>query len=500
MRALICILAFLFIPGTLSAQHEYPATDVENGGRLFLATCATCHGPDGDGVAGVDLGRGQFRRAVGASDEELVRIIRTGIPNTGMPPNNMSEINAGNIVAYLRSIAAEKRTTSVRGRPRSGSSDFRRQRQLRELPSRQRQWFEDRPRSHRGGRTAAGRRAREIDRRTWRGGLAEPPVLPRRDARRRRDQRTASQSRRVHRAAPRFERATALLSEIDLAGVRLRRQLSDAFVSRQTECRGTGGSGQLPGFSERSGQPMTAYRLLLAVIVAAVVTAAASLQAQVTFDRILRANQEPQNWLTYSGTVLGQRYSQLTQITPDNVRNLELQWVFQARSLEKYEATSIVVDGVLYTVQAPNDVVALDAVTGRVFWTYSHAPSAQARPCCGRVNRGRGDSRRHAVHGHDRRPVDCDRCENGQAALERDGRGREARGGLRIHAGAAGRERQSHHRHRRRRVRHSRFHCGLRCPRPARKPGASTPSPARANRATGHGRATPGKPAAHRCG
>lgn len=133
---------------------------------------------------------------------------------------------------------------------------------------------------------------------------------------------------------------------------------------------------------------MTASRLLLAVIVAAVVTAAASLQAQVTFDRILRANQEPQNWLTYSGTVLSQRYSQLTQITPDNVRNLELQWVFQARSLEKYEATSIVVDGVLYTVQAPNDVVALDAVTGRVFWTYTHAPSAQARPCCGRVNRG----------------------------------------------------------------------------------------------------------------
>ncbi|HUG89987.1 MAG TPA: PQQ-dependent dehydrogenase, methanol/ethanol family [Planctomycetaceae bacterium] len=130
---------------------------------------------------------------------------------------------------------------------------------------------------------------------------------------------------------------------------------------------------------------MTAYRLLL---LAVVLGAGASLQAQVTFDRILRAAQEPHNWLTYSGDVLSQRHSQLTQITPDNVRNLELQWVFQARSLEKYEATSIVVDGVLYTVQAPNDVVALDAVTGRVFWTYAHTPSPQARPCCGRVNRG----------------------------------------------------------------------------------------------------------------
>jgi alcohol dehydrogenase (cytochrome c) len=130
---------------------------------------------------------------------------------------------------------------------------------------------------------------------------------------------------------------------------------------------------------------MPSRRALVPVIV---VVAAATLQAQVTFERILRAAAEPQNWLTYSGSVLSQRHSALTQITPQNVRNLELQWIFQARSLEKYEATSLVIDGVLYTVQAPNDVVALDAATGRVFWTYSHNPSPQARVCCGRVNRG----------------------------------------------------------------------------------------------------------------
>src|SRR3989440_7259742 len=41
----------------------------------------------------------------------------------------------------------------------------------------------------------------------------------------------------------------------------------------------------------------------------------------------------------------------------------------------------------MYTVQAPNDVIALDAATGRIFWTYSHHPE-HGRPCCGRVNRG----------------------------------------------------------------------------------------------------------------
>src|SRR5437879_7713542 len=114
---------------------------------------------------------------------------------------------------------------------------------------------------------------------------------------------------------------------------------------------------------------------------------ASTLWGQVSFDRILRASQEPQNWLTYSGTTLSQRYTTLSRITPVNVKNLELQWIFQAHSFEKFEATPLVVDGVMYTVQAPNDVVALDAATGRVFWTYSHSPK-RARPCCGRVNRG----------------------------------------------------------------------------------------------------------------
>jgi alcohol dehydrogenase (cytochrome c) len=115
---------------------------------------------------------------------------------------------------------------------------------------------------------------------------------------------------------------------------------------------------------------------------------AGSLAAQVSFDRLLNANKEPQNWLTYSGNLMSQRYSTLSQITPQNVKDLELQWVFQARSLEKFEATPLVVDGILYTVQAPNDIVALDPVTGRVFWTYSYSPSTDSRPCCGRVNRG----------------------------------------------------------------------------------------------------------------
>jgi alcohol dehydrogenase (cytochrome c) len=110
--------------------------------------------------------------------------------------------------------------------------------------------------------------------------------------------------------------------------------------------------------------------------------------AQVTSDRLLNAAAEPQNWLTYSGSYMSQRYTPLRDIRASNVQSLELKWVFQAQSLESFETTPLVVDGIMYLTEAPNTVVALDAATGRVFWRYQHNPSADSRPCCGRVNRG----------------------------------------------------------------------------------------------------------------
>ena len=113
-----------------------------------------------------------------------------------------------------------------------------------------------------------------------------------------------------------------------------------------------------------------------------------ALEAQVTSDRLLHATNEPQNWLVYSGSYASQRFSQLKQVDPANVKNLELKWVFQAQSLQKFETTPLVVDGIMYLTQSPNDVVAVDAKSGRAFWIYHYATSPAARPCCGIVNRG----------------------------------------------------------------------------------------------------------------
>jgi alcohol dehydrogenase (cytochrome c) len=108
---------------------------------------------------------------------------------------------------------------------------------------------------------------------------------------------------------------------------------------------------------------------------------------EISFDRILHADREPENWLTYSGNVLGHRFSPLAQINPGNVKNLELAWLWQAQSHEKFEATPIVAEGMLYTVEAPNNVVAINGDTGRVAWSFKYSPK-NASLCCGLVNRG----------------------------------------------------------------------------------------------------------------
>jgi alcohol dehydrogenase (cytochrome c) len=122
------------------------------------------------------------------------------------------------------------------------------------------------------------------------------------------------------------------------------------------------------------------------------VSGRASLGAQVGFDRLLGAAREPHNWLTYSGDYSGRRYSPLTGITRANVGDLRLEWVLQTpapgEATQKHEASPLVVDGIMYTVQPPNVIVALDAASGRVFWTYPYTPATTARACCGRVNRG----------------------------------------------------------------------------------------------------------------
>lgn len=110
----------------------------------------------------------------------------------------------------------------------------------------------------------------------------------------------------------------------------------------------------------------------------------------LTFQRILKATDaEPQNWLTYGGGYDNRRHSRLDQINTGNVAQLEPAWTKQFGIPHGFEATPIVVDGVMYvTTGGHTEVWALDARTGKDYWHHRHHVPEDVAACCDQVNRG----------------------------------------------------------------------------------------------------------------
>ncbi len=108
----------------------------------------------------------------------------------------------------------------------------------------------------------------------------------------------------------------------------------------------------------------------------------------VTWERLMNAADEPQNWLMYSGTLDSQRFSKLDQVNTENVAQLELKWSYQIPVIDRAETVPVVVDGIMFITEAPSNVVAVDARTGGVYWRYDHPLPEDLRICCGRNNRG----------------------------------------------------------------------------------------------------------------
>jgi putative heme-binding domain-containing protein len=89
-------------PPPTTHPGEYASADIAYGSRLYDAQCTTCHGANGDGVGGVDLKSGRFRNAI--SDQDLVRVITTGIQGTGMLAFKLDPSEITGIIAYLRNM------------------------------------------------------------------------------------------------------------------------------------------------------------------------------------------------------------------------------------------------------------------------------------------------------------------------------------------------------------------------------------------------------------
>ena len=118
----VLVVAIALSGAAPSAAQHATAFDIEDGRRVYQASCANCHGPDGNLIAGIDFGRGVYRRTF--SNDELAAMILAGIPNTPMPPNpTMSREQALRVVEYLRSMG-EGRVTAADGDARRGRALF----------------------------------------------------------------------------------------------------------------------------------------------------------------------------------------------------------------------------------------------------------------------------------------------------------------------------------------------------------------------------------------
>ena len=109
-------------PPATAHPGEYAPADIAYGSRLYDAQCTTCHGANGDGVGGVDLRSGKFRNAV--TDQDLTRVVLTGIPGTGMQAFRFDASEIAGIIAYLRNMNSFDRGSVKAGDAARGRAVF----------------------------------------------------------------------------------------------------------------------------------------------------------------------------------------------------------------------------------------------------------------------------------------------------------------------------------------------------------------------------------------
>ena len=353
-RGIPFVLVFVLAARAAAAQAPAsPASgDVASGTGLFQTRCADCHGIDAKGVHGPDL---TVVFANGATDDRVFQTIRLGVPGTEMPASNAPDVELRAIVAYLHTLSPST------NEPASGNVA--------------------------NGERIFSSSCASCHRVNGRGG-ALGPDLSRIGASRSR----ALLTREVRDAsaviAPGYQPVT--LVKTDGQRIRGARKNEDAYSIQIMDTRE-----QLQGYrkadlreviaEKKSLMPdFTADRLKdgdLADLVgylstlrgAGPVAAATASTGGVTSRDLLDGFRNPTRWLHYSGDYTGQRHSPLTQITPQNVNRLSPQWTFQADTIaltRGFEATPLVVDGVIYMTGPNGSAWAIDARTGRQFWRY----------------------------------------------------------------------------------------------------------------------------------
>jgi PQQ-dependent dehydrogenase (methanol/ethanol family) len=343
-------------------------TDSLGAGRQqFEARCGGCHGADGmGGERAPAIGRGERARL--QSEEAIRDLIRTGIPDAGMPAFRVPEPQLTELVAFVRSRVTPARESALSGDPAAGEALF----------------------FGKGG-CAACHMMR------GRGGITGPDLtsagskLTLAEIEQALANPGARRGRGYHAVFVRLRSGKTIrgllrnetLYDFQVQGfdgrLHLLRRAEVAAIEREQKPI-------MPPVQASAAEMQDLLAFLAHPRTEQPAAAGGDLPGAITWERI--AHPEPGDWPTYHGQLGGNRYSTLDQITARNVSRLAPRWIFPIPGARHLEVTPVVVDGVMYVTNV-NEAWALDAGTGREIWHYGRPRSeGLSGDAAGGINRG----------------------------------------------------------------------------------------------------------------
>ena len=377
-RPVIQALALLvFTSVVCAAQVSKDPKQIDMGRVTFRLFCSPCHGMHATGGRGPDLTRGTYEN--GDSDNDLFRVISHGVPGSQMPSfaSELTPDNIWQIVSFIRSITQPPSETPVKGDSAAGEQLFWGKGgcgQCHMVGSRGGRLGPDLTKIGRERSLAYLRRAIVSPDTDLTPGYGTATVVTR-------DGHTITGVER------RFDDFSVELMD---ASEKLYSFHRNELTSAKLETRSLMPStyGQL--FSQTELDNLMAY--LVSLRGGPLNTPPPPIDTRTLGDaQLLNAQDNPSAWLMYGRNYAGWRYSPLAQINDSNIAALRPQWIFQAAGATeagRMETTPLVDNGIMWLTGSSNHAYAVDLRSGRELWHYHESSPPNLQLCCGEENRG----------------------------------------------------------------------------------------------------------------
>jgi len=363
-------IAFLFAAICIAQPPSAAVSPIEAGRARFNVRCAGCHGQDGlGGERAPAIGQSWHSRT--ETEASIRETIQRGIPESGMPGFNVPSAELDQLVAFLQSRVLPLAKTAIAGDAHSGEALFFGKARCAECHS---VWGKGSLNGPDLTESAKKLTLAEIETAMFRPAARRVPgfqvatLHPAKGAEIRGFIRDESS---VDYAVQGFDGRLHLLAKTDIT--RIQREpgsFMPAFKGSAEEAR------DLTAFLAHAPEWKPDPKLK------SVSEPSAGTQWRDIVD------PKPGEWPTYNGTLNGNRYTQLSQITAANVSKLAPKWIYSIGSGHSLEVTPVVVDGVMY-VSKVNAAFALDPRTGREIWHYTRPQTRNLTgDAGGGINRG----------------------------------------------------------------------------------------------------------------